>query len=298
MNQQVHEARTQLFADALSQLARDPRAADIADCTGGSGDLCIAVGKPTTANVQDSYLPVVKRKVALLIGNNSYRSPISDLDTAINDVTAIGAELHDKMGYEVKVIQNADRKGIVDALNDLIHNTERDDSVVVMYAGHGYLKESNHTGYWLPSDADAQKPDNWISNDTIARALGNIPAKQVMLVSDSCYSGTLTKEGKVTETVGISREQTLSRRSVMALSSGGDEPVSDEGRDNHSIFAWNMIQSLKQMKNETSGQKFHAAIKAAVTKDFPQVPQYGTVISAGHAEGGEYLLTPNRQGTR
>jgi hypothetical protein len=76
------------------------------------------------------------------------------------------------------------------------------------------------------------------------------------------------------------------------MSSGGEEPVSDEGVDNHSIFAWNLLQSIKTMANETSGQKLHATIKEAVTKDFPQVPQYGIVVSAGHTEGGEYLLTP------
>jgi uncharacterized caspase-like protein len=295
IGRQVYEARTQLFGEALSLLAKNPRAADIADCGAGGGDLCIVAASPQKVPVQDEYLPMVKRKVALLIGNNNYRSPITELDTAINDVTVIGAELKEKMGYEVKVIRNADRRGIVDALNDLIRNTERNDSVVVMYAGHGYLQDSTKMGYWLPTDADAEKPDNWISNDTIARALGNIPAKQVMLVSDSCYSGTLTKEGKVAEIVGISREQTLTRRSVLALSSGADEPVSDEGRENHSIFAWNMIQSIKQMKDETSGQKLHAVIKEAVTREFPQVPQYGAVISAGHAAGGEYLLMPKKE---
>ena len=119
-----------------------------------------------------------------------------------------------------------------------------------------------------------------------------MPAKQLMLVSDSCYSGSLTKEGKVTETVGVSREQVLTRRSVMAMSSGGEEPVSDEGHDNHSIFAWSVIQSLKQMTAEMSGQQLHGRVKEAVTKEFPQVPQYGVMVSAGHKEGGEYLLTP------
>lgn len=294
MSQRVHEANSLLFADALALLAKDPIAADIADCGSGGDEICIA----TRSVVQESYLPVVKRKLAVLIGNNNYRSPIGDLDTAINDVTAIGAELRDKMGYEVKLVRNADRKDIVDALNGLIRSTERDDSVVVMYAGHGYLQESTKTGYWLPIDADASKPDKWISNDTIARALRNIPAKQVMLVSDSCYSGLLTREGRMTETVGISREQMLTRRSVLALSSGGEEPVSDEGHDNHSIFAWNMIRSLRQMTQETSGQQLHAMIRDAVAKDFPQVPQYGSVISAGHADGGEYLVTPTTKGSR
>ena len=236
--------------------------------------------------------------MALLIGNNAYVSPIPSLETAVNDVAAIGKELQEQLGYEVKVVQNAGQQDIVNSLNELIRTTDKDDSVMVMYAGHGYLQEKNNTGYWIPSDATTANADKWISNDTIARALANIPAKQVMLISDSCYSGTLTKEGKVVDTVALSREKTLTRRSVLAFSSGGDEPVSDEGRDNHSIFAWNLIQSLKQMTTETSGQQLHASIKVAVTKEFPQVPQYGTVVSAGHAEGGEFLFTPSQGGAR
>lgn len=289
----MHEARTQLFSNAISQLVKNSKAADIPDCATNGSELCIE-GTRSLFLAQETYIPVVKRKIALLIGNNTYRSPIPDLETAVNDVSAIGAQLRDNLGYETKVIENADRKGIVDALNDLIRNTDRDDSVMVMYAGHGYLDEDTQAGYWIPTDADQTSPDKWISNDTIARALANIPAKQVMLVSDSCYSGTLTKEGKITETIGVSRAQTLTRRSVLALSSGGDEPVSDEGYDNHSIFAWNMIRSLKGMQGETSGQQLHAVIKSAVTKEFPQEPQYGTVVSAGHVEGGEYLFTPTR----
>ena len=290
MSQQVQEARSQLFGGALSLLAQDHKVAEIADCGSGGGDTCIA--KPLVAAVHEGYVPVVKRKIALMIGNNAYRSPIPNLETAINDVSAIGTALRDRLGYEVKVVENAGRKEIVAALNELIRTTGRDDSVMVMYAGHGYLDKNTQNGYWIPADASAANPDKWISNETITRALRNIPAKQVMLVSDSCYSGSLTKEGKKIDTVGVSREQMLTRRSVLAFSSGGEEPVSDEGRDNHSIFAWNVIQSLKQMKDETSGQQLHATIKEAVTKEFPQAPQYGVVISAGHSEGGEYLLTP------
>lgn len=292
INQQVHEARTKLFAGALDMLEKDPKAADVADCVEGSTDLCIAQVPPP----KDAYLPVVKRRFALLIGNNAYRSPVPELETAINDVTAIGAELRNKLGYEVKVVQNAGRKDMVDALNDLIRTTGKDDSVVIMYAGHGYLNEKTKAGYWIPTDATTSSPDKWVSNDTIARALRNIPAKQVMLVSDSCYSGSLTKEGKQVNTGAISREQTLTRRSVLAFSSGGDEPVTDEGHDDHSIFSWNMIAALQSIEAETSGQQLHASIKAAVAEEYPQVPQYGTVNSAGHAEGGEYLLTPKKEG--
>lgn len=296
LSKQVSEAKAKIFSSAVSTLEKDPTIADISDCGQSGSGLCIA--QAIAPLQRESYLPIVKRKIALLIGNNNYASPIPPLETAVNDVNAIANALIANLGYEVKVVENAGQEQIVNALNDLIRNTNRDDSVMVMYAGHGYLQEKSNTGYWIPSDASPTKPDKWISNETISRALGNIPAKQVMLISDSCYSGSLTKEGKVIENVAISREQTLTRRTVTALSSGGDEPVSDEGRDNHSVFAWNLIQSLKQMKEETSGKQLHANIKDAVTKEATQVPQYGVVVSAGHSEGGEYLFTPAQRGVR
>jgi uncharacterized caspase-like protein len=294
MNQQFHDGRTQLFREAIEQLASDPEAADIPGCEQGEADICIVKRE---RGVND-FVPIVKRKLAVLIGNNNYRSPVPKLQTAINDVNAIGAQLRDQMGYEVTVVQDAGRKEVIGALNALIRTAEPDDSVLIMYAGHGYLTEDTNVGYWIPTDADAVKPDNWVSNKSISLALNNIQSKQVMLVSDSCYSGTLTTEGKQTDTVGVSRDQTLTRRSVLALSSGGEEPVTDEGVDDHSIFAWNLLQSLKTMNTEVSGQKLHTAIKDGVTRDFPQVPQYGAVISAGHTPGGEYLVTPRQGGVR
>jgi hypothetical protein len=31
-------------------------------------------------------------------------------------------------------------------------------------------------------------------------------------------------------------------------------------------------------------------VHRGVTKEYPQTPQYGAVVSAGHVEGGEYLF--------
>ena len=290
---QVHDARTQLFSDALGRLEREPETADIPVCGGGGNTECIASALVKGAG-EANYAPVVRRRIALLIGNNAYNAPIPPLDTPINDVQAVGEELRTRLGYEVKVLRNAGRQEIIAALNGLILGTERDDSVLVMYAGHGYMQEGTKAGYWIPTDATVASPDRWISNTSIIRALGHIPAKQVMLVSDSCYSGTLAKEGKVIDAVGIGRERALTRRSVLAMSSGGEEPVSDEGRDDHSIFAWNLIQALRLLKEEESGQQMHARIREAVMREYPQEPHYGIVTSAGHAEGGEYLLTPRK----
>jgi hypothetical protein len=89
-------------------------------------------------------------------------------------------------------------------------------------------------GYWIPVDGSVKSPDNWISNTDISKFLKNIEAKQLILVSDSCFSGSLTKEEKVSSsTDGI--ERIWDKRSVLAMSSGGEEPVSDEGKEGHCL---------------------------------------------------------------
>ena len=91
---------------------------------------------------------------------------------------------------------------------------------------------------------------------------------------------------------GLTADEIMKKkRSVMVLASGGDEPVSDQGREGHSIFAWHLIQSLKMMDGITSGSDVWRTIYQQVRKEYPQEPQYGAVLSAGHSRGGEYFFT-------
>ena len=75
------------------------------------------------------------------------------------------------------------------------------------------------------------------------------------------------------------------------FSSGGDEPVSDEGKGGHSIFAWHFINVLNSSKGLVPGANVFTEVRQRVVKDYPQTPQYGAVVSAGHVTGGEYLFT-------
>ena len=147
-------------------------------------------------------------------------------------------------------------------------------------------------GYWIPVDASVKTAQGWISNSDISRLLAAIPARQLILISDSCYSGTLTKEQKVGQGETLNVEQILRQRSVLVLSPGADEPVSDEGKEGNSIFAWNLIRTLQASGSLTPGAKVWSAVRRGVTEEYPQQPQYGAVVSAGHAEGGDFLFQP------
>jgi hypothetical protein len=297
-----HEYKGLLFKDALKVLEQNGRAADLPACGGNISNNCMPsfaqarvewpTGRPLVRKPVAAYLPQIERKVAIVIGINSYNDKrIPQLDTAVPDAKAVAAQLEASMGYETRVLQNPTKGEIVAALQNVARELDPKDSLVVYYAGHGYLRpvpKGQPQGYWIPSDGSVSSPANWISNTDVSKLLANIPAKQVMLVSDSCYSGTFSREQKVAAAGDAA--SILARRSVTVMSSGGEEPVSDEGVEGHSIFAWSLMQSMKKVGQVEPGSRVFDTTRDQVTAAYPQVPQYGAALSAGHAQGGDYLF--------
>ncbi len=291
---QRHQARTLLYQEALEELRKNPNAADVPLCPSGvspQGTLCLKRPDASTAGkTSEPSAPAVRRHLAVLFGNNDYKNPIPGLETPIADVEEIASILRKQFGYDVKVLENASKTQIIETLNATAADAREDDSVFIFYAGHGYLLESIEMGFWIPIDGTVKSPSNWISNKDISRLLAAIPARQLILISDSCFSGSLTHEYKVDSKTAVKPEDVLRKRSVLAFSSGGDEPVSDEGKDGHSIFAWSLIKALNAVKGTAPGQDIWRTVSGGVTKEYKQSPQYGAVLSAGHTEGGEFLF--------
>ena len=286
---QRHQARTLLYREALEELRKNPAAADLPECVAGQdarAGSCLAKAEPAAAAVTTAP----RRRLAVLVGNNSYAAPIPPLETPIADVSQIAAVLQSRFGFETRIVKDAGKAKIIEALNQVAAEAKADDSVLLFYAGHGYLLDDVNMGYWIPVDASVKTAQGWISNSDISKLLAAIPARQLMLVSDSCYSGSLTKEQKVTRGGELKPEEILRRRSVLVLSSGADEPVSDEGKEGHSIFAWNLIKTLQATGGLAPGAQVWSAVRSGVTKEYPQQPQYGAVVSAGHTEGGDFLF--------
>jgi len=289
-----HQERTQLYREALEELKKNPRAADYRECQPGAAAGACAPAARAAILPGAGASPLTRRRVALLIGNSDYTDPIPALETPARDVARVAEILRTRFGYETQILQDASKADIARALNRLAAEVTVEDSVLIFYAGHGYLLDDNNMGYWLPVDASVNTAANWISNADIAKFLSAVPARQMILVSDSCYSGTLTREFRVAAAEKLDPGEVLRKRSVLVLTSGGEEPVSDEGKDGHSVFAWSLIRALDGTTVLAPGAQIFASVRDAVSKEFPQTPQYGAAVSAGHVPGGEYLFQPAR----
>jgi Caspase domain/Sel1 repeat len=242
------------------------------------------------------------RYYALVIGNDSYRS-LPHLETPVNDAEAVAKLLSQKYGFEVTLLRNATRYDILSALNKMREQLTDKDNLLIYYAGHGDLDRVNQRGYWLPVDADANNNANWISNVDITDILNAMSAKEVMVIADSCYSGTLTRSALATLDVGVSQEardrwiQVMAeKRSRTVLTSGGLKPVLDSGGGQHSVFAKAFLDVLAGNRDVLEGQRLFREVSARVTykaasMGIDEVPEYAPIRFAGH-EAGDFFFVP------
>ncbi|MBI5749279.1 MAG: caspase family protein [Nitrospinae bacterium] len=128
---------------------------------------------------------------AIIIGNNNYKY-ITKLKTAIADAKSVDEILKNQYGFQTKLLIDATRGDILDTLNDF-RKIGKNDNLLIYYAGHGVFEKEVGKAYWLPVDAKSDSPSNWIIADDITSSIKRITSRHILIVSDSCYSGTLTR---------------------------------------------------------------------------------------------------------
>jgi uncharacterized caspase-like protein len=269
--------------------------------SGGSGGGAQAALAPAGSLPRDVKLG---RYYAIVIGNNSYNdSGYAALKSAASDATAVSNVLRDRYGYQTSVLLNASRLEILSALNDAREKMGANDNVLIYYAGHGEM-DSAGKGYWVPSDGVAGNSKTWISNAQVSDMLNAMPARHVLTVVDSCYSGTMTSASSPSFDPGSMAAdkwntwvKTMANgRSRTALTSGGLQPVPDVGAGNHSYFARAFINALQDNNKLLEAGRLYRTVSTqvaltSVKAPLPQNPRYAPIRFAGH-ESGEFFFLP------
>ncbi len=246
------------------------------------------------------------RYFALLIGNQNYSS-LESLVTPLSDLQRAKQILEERYGFTVFVIEDGDNIEVMRAINDLYEVIGEEDNLLLFYAGHGNRLTTGgaEIGYWLPSNAE-RPPRNtfWVANEFVTGHLSRIRAKRILVVADSCYAGLLSTEPSFL-LVGDDGPQysnmdflkfKLGKRSRLLLSSGGDQPVLDEGGGNHSVFARAFLDELEQNDRLMPSPELFLRVRNRVTERaaelaFEQTPEFKTIKAAGH-EVGDFFFVP------
>jgi hypothetical protein len=165
---------------------------------------------------------------ALLIGINQYQA-VPSLKGALNDVAAMRELLMTRWGFEaqhIRVVTDgaATRAGVLAAFEQFVREVAPGDLAYVHYSGHGSqvrdLSGDEVDGLdetLVPHDGrTAQVPD--ITDDELDGIVAKFRASSVLIVLDSCHSGTATRAFEIrTRSLPRDTREDLYRQSATAI---------------------------------------------------------------------------------
>jgi hypothetical protein len=290
---------TPLGKFASTTPAQDP---DLNDTPAGS-DKRGFVQKP--ASSQNELQP--GNYFALVIGINAYSAPVPKLKTAVSDAQSVADLLSSQYGFKVTTLLDgeATRDNILTAITHFRKSLTENDSFLIYYAGHGAYDRQTEKGYWLPVDADPDPlvTSRDISADDLTTEVRGLSAQHVLIISDSCFSGDLSRAaGDISPSDGnlayVHRMQRAPSRTIMA--SGSDEPVSDAGSQGHSVFAGQLLQAMQaQSQKSFTADDLFVSIRKPVLARSGQSPQYRTlhdsIRPSDNLDNGDFVF--NRKAT-
>jgi len=244
---------------------------------------------------------------ALIIGINAYKE-WNPLRTAVHDAEVLKETLVNRYGFDEKNVilrteGTATRSGLINDLRNLASSLGGQDNLMIYFAGHGQLDDLTGNGYWIPVEGKLKDPTTWISHLDIKSILCSekVLGKNIVLVADSCYSGSFLRGGpSLLPLADLTYQEKLakaaSHRSRQVITSGGMEPVADGGKDGHSLFAYYFLKALKENKHAVIDIEnlFHSRVWEPVTEIGEQRPNVGR-LKTPMDDDGQFVLIDRLQ---
>lgn len=240
------------------------------------------------------YRPAYGESWALVIGINKYLY-VNPLDYARNDAEAISDILINKFGFQCKNVitlydTDATKNNILKTFMRF-SSVDRDDRLLVFYAGHGHTIRGNRNdiGYLIPVDGQLDDLSSFIRWDELTRNTEVIPAKHILFIMDACFSGLAITRGMQPGSMRYLKDM-LQRYSVQVLAAGkANEVVADANGPipEHSIFTGHLLKALDGYACLTEGiltaNNVMSYVFEKVSKDeySQQTPHYGYIAGDG-----------------
>ena len=217
--------------------------------------------KMVTVKSDIDELPAIKARAshnryAIVIGIEDYRQKLPKADFASQDARLVADYLTKTMGFHeenVIVLMN-DRASYVDLAKYfekwLPNNVESGSTVFVYYSGHGAPNPKTGDAYIVPYDGDpAFIDETGYSLKRMYAALGKLPAKEVVVALDSCFSGaggrSVIAKGSRPLVMNLQSNVALPKNMTVLSASAGDQTSSTYEEKGHGLFTYFMLKGIK-----------------------------------------------------
>jgi len=193
---------------------------------------------------------------AVVIGIEKYRQQLPTADFAVHDARTVAAYLTRALGYpeENVVTLTNDHAALGDFVKYfekwLPNNVEKGGTVFVYYSGHGAPNPKTGDAFLVPYDGDPSFiNETGYSLKRMYAALGKLPAKEVVVALDSCFSGAGGRSvlAKGTRSITLNLKETALPSSNMTVlaASNGDQMSSTYDDKGHGLFTYFLLKGIK-----------------------------------------------------
>ena len=197
-----------------------------------------------------------KNAYAIIIGIEQYRQQLPAAEFAVHDAQTMADYLIKVLGYS--------EENVVTLLNDhaaksdfekyfekwLPNHVEKNGTVFIYYSGHGAPNPKNKDAYLVPYDGDPSFIDQTgYSLKRMYDALGKLPAKEVIVALDSCFSGaggrSVLAKGARPLVMNLQNAFSLSQNMIILSAASGDQISATYGEKGHGLFTYFLLKGIK-----------------------------------------------------
>ena len=197
-----------------------------------------------------------KNAYAIVIGIEEYRQKLPKADFAAADAKIISEYLMKAMGYpEENVVLLTNDKALQSDLAKyfekwLSNNIEKDSTVFIYYSGHGAPDPKTGGAYLVPYDGDPSFiAETGFSLKRMYDALNKLPAKEIIVALDSCFSGSggrsVIAKGARPLVMNFRNDIVPAKNMKVLSASSGEQISSTYDEKGHGLFTYFLLKGIK-----------------------------------------------------
>lgn len=237
----------------------------------------VEIKRASLISAVDENIPISNKKntntFAVIIANENYQS-VASVPFALNDGNIFREYCLKTLGIpekQIKYVPNATGNQIKAQVNWLqtICEVFEDAQIIFYYAGHGIPDESSRTAYLLPVDGLGTDVTTGYKLDDLYSALGNIPANNVTVFMDACFSGSKREQGMLASARGVAikaRSGMPQGNMVVFTAAQGDETAYPNNDEKHGMFTYFLLKKLQETKGDVTLQELGEYITKNVSQ--------------------------------
>lgn len=197
-----------------------------------------------------------KHAYAVVIGIERYREKLPQADFAAHDAKIVGDYLMKVLGFPqeniiIRLNDNATRTDFEKYIEGWLPNhVEKDAFVFVYFSGHGAPNVKTGDAYLVPYDGDPSFVEKTgYSVKRLYENLGKLPAKEIVVVLDSCFSGaggrSVIAQGMRPMGLAVEQPVSVSGKTVVLAASAGDQVSSTYRQKSHGLLTYFFLKGLQ-----------------------------------------------------